>query len=106
MESRDRRNSPRLPYNFPVQLSSRGKAPLFGGITVNLSQDGALVRTQGWPSFQVDDQALITILLPATFTGHDAAVGLRGTATVIRIDQANEGVALRFGKRLRQFDRV
>ena len=106
MQTTDRRTSVRMPYNFPVWLASARDAPSLPGVTMNVSQQGALVWTKGWRSFQVKDEALITILLPGTFTGHDAPLGLRGGATVTRIDEANEGVALRFNKRLQQFDRV
>lgn len=106
METTDRRTSVRILYRFPVRLASAREALTLPGVTMNVSQEGALVWTRGWRSFQVKDEALITIFLPGTFTGHDAPLGLRGRATVIRIDEANEGVALRFDKRLRQFDPV
>ena len=106
MATTDRRTSVRMPYYFAVRLASAREALTLPGVTMNLSQEGALVWTKGWRSFRVKDEALITILLPGTFTGHDAPLGLRGRATVTRIDEVNEGVALRFNKQLRQFDRV
>jgi hypothetical protein len=106
METTDRRTSVRIPYRFPVRLAFAREALTLPGVTMNVSQDGALIWTQGWRSFQVEDEALIFIFLPGTFTGHDAPLGLRGRATVTRVDEANEGVALRFDKRLRQFDPV
>jgi hypothetical protein len=102
----DRRTTVRMLHKFPVRLVSARESLTLPGVTMNVSQEGALVWTNGWRSFQVNDETLITIFLPGSFTGHDAPRGLRGRATVTRIDETNEGVALRFNKRLRQFDPV
>ena len=76
------------------------------GVTVNLSQDGAFIKTTGCRFFQVQDEAILTCLLPPDFTGQDKTIGLRGRAIVSRVDQESEGVAVEFTSMFRQFERI
>ena len=71
-----------------------------------MSQTGALLRTEGCCSFQVNDEAIVTCFLPPDFSGQDEFIGLQGEATVRRLDPVNKCVAIEFVKSFRQFEKV
>ena len=77
----------------------------FKGISVNMSQMGAAIRTEYWSFFQVDDETIVTCFLPPAFTGQNGSIALRGDGTIRRIDPVNECVAVEFLKSFRQFER-
>ena len=74
------------------------------GITENLSQGGAFIKTGKWPNFQINDKAVVAFFLPPNFTGLAETVGLHGTATVTRTDKENKGIGLRFIRNFRHFE--
>jgi len=76
---------------------------LLEGITLDLSQGGAFIKTEGWHFFKPNEVTELTIFLPPDFTGMDAPIGLRGSAIVRRVDQSREGIAVEFINELRQF---
>ena len=76
------------------------------GVTVNLSQHGAFVRSQPHFSFRAGAPITVTVFLPPEFTGQDKAIRLQGDAVILRIDEADEGIAVEFRKALRQFERI
>jgi len=96
----------RLDRSFEVSLHKVGVHAFFEGLTKNISQGGAFIRTKDWSAFQENDQALVTFYLPPKFTGQDVIIRLLGTAIIKRIDRENEGLGLQFNERLRQFERV
>jgi hypothetical protein len=106
MKAFDQRKSPRIPQRFQVKFLKHGFDLTLEGITANVSQKGAFVRTQHWRSLQTGDPAVFTIFLPPDFTGQDKIVGLQGAAVVARIDQENEGIGVEFVKSLKQFEPV
>jgi len=75
------------------------------GVTENVSQGGAFVKTKDWRAFQVNDQMMVTFFLPPTHPNQEPVVGLRGTATVTRIDHQNEGIAVKFGTNFQDFEK-
>ena len=101
----DRRKEPRFRMRFPVRLYRDRLDLWFEGTSVNMSQMGAFIRTEGWNSFQVNNQAIVTCFLPPDFSGQDEFVALQGEATVRRLDPANKCVAIEFVKSFRQFER-
>jgi hypothetical protein len=102
----DRRKYPRSRQKFPVRIFKEDLDYFLEGVIVNLSQQGAFIKTQHCRYLQVKDEAMLTCLLPPDFTGHDATIGLQGPAIVRRIDQQSEGVAVEFVKMFRQFKRI
>ena len=106
MQRGDRRQHNRLSLRFSTMLNSpRSEAPILG-VTEDLSQDGAFIRTEHWRTLQIDESAIVTLLLPPNFSGQDETIGLEGTAVVSRIDGAKGGVAVQFTKSLKQFERT
>ena len=106
MDGFDRRVHPRFSRQFNVELSKKGLHVAVGGVTDNVGQGGAFIRTEGWNAFRINDQMIVTFYVPPTFSGHDATIALQGSAVVARIDTIAEGVAVRFDKYLKQFERI
>jgi hypothetical protein len=106
MAARERRKEIRFVESLRANLAKADLAHGVEGQTEDLSQGGAFVRTADWRSFRVNDQTVVTLYLPPAFSGQDATIGLRGAATVTRIDEKNEGVALEFVRSVRQFERI
>lgn len=76
------------------------------GVTTNLSRYGALVRTQPPFPFGPGAPVTVTVFLPPRFTGQDQTIRLQGEAVIVRVDEANRGIAVEFRKALRQFERI
>lgn len=76
------------------------------GVTENVSQGGAFVKTKDWRAFEVNDQMMVTFFLPPAQPSQEPVIGLRGTATVTRIDHQNEGIAVKFGINLQDFEKI
>jgi len=105
MERGNRRQHKRLSFHFATILNTpRFELPI-EGVTQNLSQGGALIKTGDWRTFQIDESAIVTLFLPPTFSGQDETIGLQGMAVVRRIDQEKEGVAVQFTESFKQFAR-
>ena len=104
MGFRDRRKHERLNLQFQTILSQMGLKSPIEGVTENLSQGGAFVKTRNWSSYQINDKAVVAFFLPPSFTGYEETIGLRGNAVIARIDQENEGIGLRFNKDFTYFE--
>jgi hypothetical protein len=106
MRTFDQRKSPRISQSFRVKFLRQGVDYTLEGMTINLSQKGAFIRTRHYRSFQAGEPGEFTFFLPPDFTGQDKTVGLQGNAVITRIDQDNEGIGVQFIKSLKQFERV
>jgi hypothetical protein len=105
METRERRRSMRLHRQFAAHIRCRTGIRA-DGESENLSQGGALIRTESWDVFKPRDEILITFWLPPEFTGQDKAIGLQGEAVVTRVDSERQGIGIEFVRTFRQFDQV
>jgi hypothetical protein len=106
MDTIERRQFPRSNWSFPVLLSREGARGWLHGTSVNVSQSGAFIRTESWHLFQIDERATIIWTLPTEFTGQSQMVGLQGEAIVCRVDHDNPGIAVRFLKSFKAFERI
>jgi hypothetical protein len=106
MRKMNRRELPRMTQEFKVKILQRGIDFSCEGMTVNISQGGAFIKTQHWRSLQVNNRATLTFFLPPEFTGQNHVISLQGSAVVTRVDQKNESVAVEFVRNFRQFERV
>jgi hypothetical protein len=102
----DRRKRERLGWSFPVTLCKDGLDCLFSGMSVNVSQLGAYIKTNYHEFFRINDQATIKCFLPTDLTGQNQTIILQDRAVILRIDQENEGLALEFNKSFKQFERL
>ena len=106
IKSIDNRQHERLNLNFPAMLNRKGLDSSIVGVTRNLSQEGSLIRIPKWQPLELQDRVLVTLFIPPNFSGQEVTIGLEGTAVVARLDLANCEIAVRFGKTLKQFERV
>jgi hypothetical protein len=96
----------RLFNHFTTKLSKIGLFSSIEGVSEDLSQAGAFIKIKSWDSFQPHDKAAVIFLIPPSFSGQDKVIGLHGIGVITRVDQQREGIAVRFIKRLKQFERV
>jgi hypothetical protein len=106
MGVRDRRKEIRIAQYLRAKLAKAGLPEGVEGEAENLGQSGAFVRTPDWRSFKVKDRTVVTLFLPPAFSGREAPTGLGGAAIIMRIDEENEVVALKFVRSFRQFERL
>lgn len=102
----DRRAHLRVSANFVATTFQARRGCAAKGVTENISQGGAFIRVGDWEAFSAADKVIVTILLPAEFCGLDRPVVLQGMAIVSRVDPWKGGVALRFKKNFKFFERV
>ena len=100
----DRRRHERLNLNLQTTVSSNRLNPPIEGVTENLSQGGAFVKTGHWSNYQTNNKVLVAFFLPPSFTGYNETISVKGTAEIVRVDQENEGIGLRFAKYFRNFE--
>jgi hypothetical protein len=105
----DQRRHTRLRKNFQVTLHKRVPGipdVLLEGITLDLSQGGAFIKTEGWHFFKPNEVTELTLFLPLDFTDKDTPIGLQGSAIVRRVDRLREGITVEFINELRQFRQI
>ena len=73
---------------------------------MNLSQDGAFIKTDGWHFFEHNDLTDLIFFLPADFTGRDNPMGLQGSAIVRRVDRLREEIAVELTEVIRKFIQI
>ena len=109
MAIRDQRRHPRLKKNFQVTLNKRvpgNQDLLLKGNTLDLSQGGAFIKTEGWHLLDSGELTELTVFLPPDFTGVDTPIRLQGDSIITRIDREKEGIAVKFIKTFKEFDRI
>jgi hypothetical protein len=88
-----------LPQSYQVELFKEDLDASIEGLTENLSQRTAFIKTNDWRSLQVGDSTILTF-----FLGPNFAAGFQGEAVVQEIDQENEGVMVEFVQEFQQSD--
>lgn len=106
MNTLECRKNVRVRRNFPVRLFIKDSNLFIEGITTNLSQGGAFIKTKNVHSCQAGALAVLTFFLPPDFTGQNETIGLQGDTVITWIDQENKGIAVEFIKTFREFERV
>ena len=109
MAIRDQRRHPRLKKNFQVTLHKRvpgNQDLLLQGNTLDLSQGGAFIKTEGWHLLDSGELTELTVFLPPDFTGVDTPIRLQGDSIITRIDREKESIAVKFIKTFKEFDRI
>ena len=109
MEIRDQRRHPRVKKNFQVTLHKRvpgGRVFLLKGNTLDLSQGGAFIETKGRSLFESGELTGLTFFMPPDFTGMDTPIRLQGEGIVTRVDREKEGIAVKFIKTFKEFERI
>jgi hypothetical protein len=106
MNTLECRKNVRVRRNFPVRLFIKDSNLFIEGITTNLSQGGAFIKSKNRHSCQAGAIAFLTFFLPPNFTGQNKIIGLQGDTVITRIDQENKGIAVEFINALREFERI
>jgi hypothetical protein len=76
------------------------------GTSVDVSQEGAFIKTKQWRALKVKDYAVIAFSLPPDYTGQEKTILLRGEAVITRVDQKNKGIGVKFRTKFRNFEPV
>ena len=105
-ELADRRKQVRLSHRFSVRFCKVGLYFPIEGVTDNFGPCGAYIKVNKLHAFQLHDKIIITLFIPSSFSGQEKTIGLQGPARIIRLAGDNEGVAVKFSKPLRQFERT
>ena len=106
MEVHKHRKNTKVRRNFPVRLFMEDLNLFIDGVTTNLSQGGAFIKSKNRHSCQAGAHAILTFFLPPDFTGQNKTLGLQGDAIITRIDQKKKGIAVEFVKAFREFERI
>ena len=96
----------RIQREFVTEIFNAVRDYQTEGVTENVSQGGAFIKTKDWRAFRTGDQTILILFLPPSFTDRDKSIGLRGEAIIKRIDQKNEGIALEFAKSFQDFEKI
>jgi hypothetical protein len=105
-ELAERRKNARLSHRFSVRFCKVGLYFPIEGVTDNFGPGGAFIRVNKLHAFQLHDQIILTLFIPSSFSGQEKTIGLQGPASIIRLAEDNEGVAVSFSKPLKQFERT
>ena len=105
-ELADRRKSVRLNRHFSAKFCKVGVYFPVEGVTENVGPCGAFIKLNDLHAFQLDDQIILTLFIPPSFSGQEETIGLQGPARIIRLVGDNEGVAVQFSRTLKQFERT
>ena len=106
MPGKERRRYVRIQREFVTEIFNAVRDYQTEGVTENVSQGGAFIKTKDWRAFRTGDQTILILFLPPSFTDRDKSIGLRGEAIIKRIDQKNEGIALEFAKSFQDFEKI
>lgn len=104
--ARNGRKNVNVRRNFPVRLFNKDLNLSIEGISANLSQARAFIKSKKRYSCQAGVSVVLTFFLPPDFTGQNKTIGLQGDAVITRIDRENEGIAVEFIKTFREFERI
>ena len=105
-ELAERRKQVRLNHRFSVSFCKVGVYFPIEGVTDNFGPCGAFIKVNKLHAFQLDDEVIITLFIPSSFSGQEKTIGLQGSARIVRLAGDNEGVAVKFSKPLKQFERT
>ena len=101
----DRRKYPRIGQQFIANLSELDMHESILGVTDNIGQGGAFIKTDKWTALQIQDLKIITFFVPPVFSGQNEAIALQGSGIVKRIESERKGVAVQFDKPFMLFER-
>ena len=105
-ELAERRKNVRLNHHFPAKFCKVGVYFPVEGVTENVGPCGAFIKLPDLHAFQLHDQIIVTLFIPPSFSGQELTIGLQGPARIIRLTGDNEGVAVKFSRPLKQFERA
>ena len=105
-ELAERRKQVRLNQRFSVRFCKVGLYFPVEGVTENFGPCGAFIKVNDLHAFHLHDQIILTLSIPPSFSGQEKTIGLQGPARIVRLVGDNEGVAVKFSRPLKQFERT
>jgi hypothetical protein len=105
-ELAERRKNVRLNRHFSAKFCKVGVYFPVEGVTENIGPCGAFIKLNDLHAFQLQDQIILTLFIPPSFSGQEQTIGLQSPARIIRLTGDNEGVAVKFLRPLKQFERT
>ena len=106
METHDRRAYARVGYRLFAKFSKAGLYTPVEGVTENISQGGAFVKTDKWEAFHPRERVIVTFFLTPDLTGQDKTIGLQGEGIIARVDREGTGVGVQFAAGFDQFAEI
>jgi hypothetical protein len=106
METHDRRAYARVGYRLFTKFSKADLYTPVEGVTENISQGGAFVRTNEWEAFHSRERVIVTFFLSPDLTGQDKTLGLQGEGIIARVDRESIGVGVQFASGFDQFAEI
>lgn len=105
-ELAERRRHVRLSHHFSAKFCKVGLYFPVEGVTENVGPCGAFIKLNDLDALQLHDQIILTLFIPPSFSGQEKTIGLQGPGRIIRLVGDNEGVAVKFSRPLKQFERT
>ncbi len=105
-ELAERREHVRLSHHFSAKFCKVGLYFPVEGVTENVGPCGAFIKLNDLHAFQIHDQIILTLFIPPGLSGQEKTFGLQSPACIIRLIGDNEGVAVKFSRPLKQFERT
>jgi hypothetical protein len=102
----ERRKNARLDRHFSAKFCKVGVYFPIDGVTENIGPCGAFIKLNDLHAFQLHDQIILTLFIPPSFSGQEETIGLQGPARIVRLSGDNEGVAVKFSRPLKQFEKT
>jgi hypothetical protein len=106
METHDRRAHARVAHRLFTKFSKAGLYTPVEGVTENISQGGAFVKTEKWEAFLPRERVIVTFFLSPDLTGQDKTMGLQGEGIIARVDREGTGVGVQFATGFDQFAEI
>ena len=106
IEGYENRTHMRQSCHFPVRITREGMGDTIRGVTENLSQIGAFIKTKNLSDFKINDEVGLFIFIPSLFSARYKSVGMQGAGIITRVDQENQGVAVQFRTNFKEFGRI
>jgi hypothetical protein len=106
METHDRRAYARVAHRLVTKFSKTGLYTPVEGVTENISQGGAFVKTEKWEAFHPQERVIVTFFLAPDLTGQDKTIGLQGEGVIARVDREGTGVGVQFTTGFDQFAEI
>jgi hypothetical protein len=89
-----------------VRITKEGLDTAIRGVTENLSQIGAFIKTKDLSAFKINDKVGIYIFIPSLFSPKYKTVGMQGKGLITRIDEESQRFAVQFKTNFKTFDRI
>jgi hypothetical protein len=106
METHERRAYTRFDHKLFTKFSKAGLYTPIEGMTANISQGGAFVRTDTWHAFQPQERIIVTFFLSPDLTGQDKTIGFQGEGIIVRVDRDGGGVGVQFPREFEKFSQI